>query len=219
MKISIQQIEEIMSLPRFASTCLAALALAACNGVPIATQWKLRNFRPDTADFSQFRFAARLPVWMTPTPDTAKAIVSHSSLDNPADKRTLHLRLAPATTHPEDAKALVELANSAGLAVFEVDRRDLAPIRAEQEAARALKSGDEKRKGDLTLDHAACRDSEVPTGPIPLDVYLHPSDEIGWVTLLEGANLRALTDNAPDFEKVFAEHVPLCGKPMNRASR
>lgn len=208
-----------MTRSRIAPVFLAALALAGCNGVPITTAWKLRNFRLDEADIAKLRFAVRPPAWVTPTPDGGKAIVSHWIETTGGDKRSITVRLAQAE-HPGDAAKLAELARGAPLTVIEADRRDLPLIRAEQEAARARGSSGDKRRAEIDIDRAACREGEIPDSPILFDVYIHANDETDWLPLLQGHDIRPGDDEQKkQFLEKFAEHVPLCGKRTNRAAR
>lgn len=186
-----------------------ALALAGCNGVPLATQWKLRHFDLGTADVSRLRVALRAPDWATPTPD--KTVMEATRfLDDGERKLTIHLRRA---LHASDVAEVARVATDATrLAIYEIAPYDLAAVRAfQEEAAKARHEGAVHRSDVRIGKGVACRKGAVPAGPIPIDVYLHADDEIGWLPLLEGFDLRAQIKNDDDM-RAFDESVPLCGK-------
>ena len=53
-------------LSRFFISLVAAFLVAGCNGVSLATIWKMHKFDPLTADPAQVRIALRGPDWMAP---------------------------------------------------------------------------------------------------------------------------------------------------------
>jgi hypothetical protein len=58
----------------------------------------------------------------------------------------------------------------------------------------------------------ACRRSEIPKGPIRVDLFFHASDEIGWLPLAEGYDVRS----GAEPEKI-RESAPVCEKTAGRA--
>jgi len=193
---------------------LLALLLGGCNGVPLMTQWKLRHFEFGAADISKLRVALRGPEWATPTPEKAVLEVT-SARDDGARKSIVHLRRAQ---HANDAIDLARLARTAApLAVYEVAPEDLAAVADLQaEAAKAKQEGS-AGKGSIKIGSGvACRNGPVPGGPIAIDVYLHPDDEIGWLPLLEEFDLRPGLKSDEDW-RAFDDSVPPCAKPAARA--
>lgn len=195
---------------------LVALTLAGCNGVPLMTQWKLRHFDLATADVSRLRVALRAPTWVTPTPD--KAVLEATRARDEGDRKsTIHLRRAQ---HSNDATELARLTRGATpLAVYEIAPQDLAAVADLQaEAAKAKQEGG-GAKGSVTIGSGvACRSGAVPDGPISIDVYLHPDDEIGWLPLLEEFDLRPGIKTDEDW-RAFDDSVPPCDAPAVRAKR
>jgi hypothetical protein len=200
---------------------LLALALAGCNGVPLATQWKLRHFDLGAADVSKIRVALRAPDWTTPTPDKT-VIEATRPQDGGERKLVIHLRRAQ---HAEDAAEIARLGRDpAPLAIYEAAPRDLAAVRAfQEEAAKAKRDGGAGKgeraagKGEVkTGAGVACRNGAVPEGPIPINVYLHADDETGWLPLLEGYDLRPGVKTEDD-RRALDESVPPCGKHAARA--
>ncbi len=205
---------------RFAAACAALIVtLSGCAKVPVATQWKLRSYKMDTADLSPLRVAVRAPSWLTPTPDGAKILLAYWSDGDEGSRRTPTLRLKRAN-YPGDREALAELAGADPLTVFELDRRDLSAAAETQDDVRRRKEAGVKGRFEITaIDRAACRVEEVPPGPIPIDLYVHTDDAIGWLPVLHDYDLRPDSAHEKEFLEKFADHVPLCGKLANRAER
>jgi hypothetical protein len=191
-----------------------ALLLSGCNGVPLMTQWKLRHFELGAADISKLRVALRGPEWATPTPERAVLEVIRAGEDGER-KLIIHLRRAQ---HFGDAVELARLARDATpLSVYEVAPQDLATVAGLQ--AEAAKAKPEGRAGVGSIkigSGVACRNGPVPGGPISIDAYLHPDDEIGWLPLVEGFDLRPGIKSDED-RRAFDDSVPPCGKPASRS--
>ncbi len=191
-----------------------ALALSACNGAPLTTQWKLRAYNLGTADIASLRIAVRAPDWLEPTPDKARVVVGYWRDDEAPAKHALTIRLARAA-HGEDAPALAQFGGETGgsLAIFEADRRDLAAIRAAQDEGARWRQDEAKTHGELNLDGAAyCRRGDIPQGPILLDIFVHTDDEIGWLPLL--TQYDAHRPGAD--EKKLEASMPPCAKTAMR---
>ncbi len=60
----------------------------------------------------------------------------------------------------------------------------------------------------------ACRLADIPQGPILIDAYIHASDEIGWLVLAEGYDMRGKMRP----EDSSDARVPVCAKEA-RAGR
>ena len=193
---------------------LLALLLAGCNGVPLLTHWKLRHFDLATADVSKLRVALRAPDWTTPTPDKAVIEVTRPQ-DDGERKSIIHLRGA---RHSGDASELARLAPAATpLSVYEVAPQDLAAVAELQAEGARVKQAERTGKSSLRIGSGvACRNGAIPDGPITIDVYLHPDDEIGWLPLLQEFDLRPGLKNAEDW-RAFDDSVPACARPAARA--
>ncbi len=179
------------------------LSLAACNGAPISTQWKLREFNVGTADLAQLRVAMRGPDWVTPTPENAAIEVRYwRDGGDEARAQTLALRLQRAA-HPGDREALTALGGAPSLTIVELAPRSLnAAWSAQQEAARLRAEGGRTRGRMIMSGSFACRRTEIPAGPIAIDVFIHADDETGWLPLYadydarEGEQDQAVLDAA-----------------------
>jgi hypothetical protein len=193
-----------------------ALVLSGCAKIPIATQWKLRSFKIEAADLGPLRVAIRAPGWIVPTPDSGKLILSYWREGEEAPNRTVTLRLKRAN-YAQDKEALAELAGAGPIAVFEIDRRDVAVAAQAQDDERRRKRDDASHgRAELTADRAACRSGEVPAGPILLDVYVHTDDATGWLAFLQAYDLRPDAAHEQEFLEKFAQNVPPCGKLADR---
>ena len=183
------------------------LSLAACNGAPISTQWKLRDFNASTADLAQLRVAIRGPDWVTPTPENAAIEVRYwRDGGDEARAQTLALRLQRAA-HPGDRETLTALGGAPSLTIVELTPRSLGAARsAQQEAARFKTEGARTRGRMIMSGSFACRRTEVPVGPIAIDVFIHANDETGWLPLYADYDAR---DGEQD-QAVLDEALPPC---------
>jgi len=182
---------------------LLLLSLAACNGAPISTQWKLRDFNVGTADLAQLRVAMRGPDWVTPTPESAAIEVRYwRDGDDEARAHTLALRLQRAA-HPGDREALAALGGAPSLTIVELAPRSLGAARSAQQEAAQLRAEGARTRGKIDFSGSfACRRTEIPPGPIAIDVFIHADDETGWLPLYadydarEGEQDQAVLDEA-----------------------
>lgn len=189
----------------------AALALSACNGVPLSTQWKLRHFDLGTADISKLRVALRAPGWTTPTPGKTvlEATLAPRSPESGERKLKIHLHQG---LHLDDTADIAHIGNSdTPFAIYEIAPRDLAAARAFQEEAQKRKQegGSGKGSGIKLQSGVACRRGEIPDGPILIDAYIHVDDETGWLPLLEGLDVRPSLTSSEAW-RAFDEVVPVC---------
>lgn len=198
----------------------SAALLSGCSwDVPIATQWKLRAFDMGTADLTKLRFALRTPEWAAPTPDKTVLVTTFASEGEKDGERNVEIHLHRAA-YAKDAEDIANLSQKTGpLDVYEIAPRDLATAQALQAEARKLKAEGRHGHNGVKVDRGlACRKANVPDGAIPIDVFIHPDDEIGWLPLLENYDVRALLKTPEDLRK-FEEGAPLCDKHAQRASR
>jgi hypothetical protein len=207
---------QIMRRTMWISGLFSAVALAGCNGAPFSTQWKLRSFDLGTADVAQIRVAVRAPDWATLTPEKTILLAKYASEDGGAG-RTLDIHLQRAERE-QDRDALARLAApSSALVVYEVVPRDLAAVRAFQAETQSAKAAGRHGKGGVEIGgELACRKDEIPEGPVVLDAYLHASDEIGWLPLLEGFDVKPQLTQTKSWEEI-ARSVPRCEKHAKRA--
>ncbi len=180
---------------------LPALSLSGC--IPPSTAWKLRNFKLATADVAKIRVAVRMPDWLTPTPERA-FIGYYRSPPESTEPPTLkiHLQRAHAAA---DVAALAKLApGDAAFVIVEAATRDLPAISALQDAAKkrlseGVKPGSDGDRLELK-DNIACRKIDIPGGPILIDLWVHPDDEIGWLPIYQQFDI------GPGLEKTQKEH-------------
>jgi hypothetical protein len=179
------------------------LPLAACNGAPVSTQWKLRNFSVGTADLARLRVAMRGPDWLTPTPENAAIDLRYwRDGGDEARAQILALRLQRAA-HPGDREALTALGGAPSLMIVELAPRSLGAARSAQQEAARLRAEGARTRGKIDFSGSfACRRTEIPPGPIAIDVFIHADDETGWLPLYadydarEGEQDQAVLDEA-----------------------
>lgn len=205
--------------PIFSRLLAAALAfgLAGCNGVSVSTMWKLRNFKFVDADLAKVRGAIRTPAWLTSTPEKAIAETQGATLEGQAEAAKQLVRLQ-SLRNATDAAAL----GAPNAVVFGIATRDVALLRTLQETAKKNEASGAKvaQKGSLQFTaNVACRTGDIPaTGPIPVGLWFHPSDDIGWVTVWEGYDVRPMIEAAQQ-EKPGSidEVIPSCDKRAPKA--
>ncbi len=187
---------------------LLLFALSACNGAPLSTQWKLRNFNLGTADLAQLRVAMRGPEWTQPTPELASIEARYWRGDDEAQAKSTVLRLRRAV-HETDREALAQLGAAPSLTIVELAPQSVAMARAVQlEMASWKADGGPQPHGKLHLEGTlGCRRGEIPEGPIPLDFFVHANDETGWLPVYDQRDLRA--DYSGSIE-ALREALPPC---------
>jgi hypothetical protein len=204
-------------IPPLLLAAAMAMGLAGCNGVPVSTMWKLRGFKFVDADLTKLRGAVRTPAWLTTTPEKALGEAQGATLEGEAEapKHPVHLQ---SVRNAADAAAL----GAQNAVVFEIATRDIASLRALQETAKKNEAAGAEvaQKGALRFTaNLACRNGEIPaTGPIPVDLWFHPNDDIGWTPVWEGYDVRPMLEQAQK-EKPGSidEVVPPCDKRAPKA--
>ncbi|CAN2535187.1 hypothetical+protein [Methylocapsa aurea] len=189
-------------------TLAVAACLSGCNGVPLATQWKLRSYDLSTADVAPLRVALRAPDWLEPTPASARVVATYWRDGEEEARHVLTIRLI-GSERAEDAPVLAgqDAAASGRLVVFEADRRDLAAIRAAQEEASRWRASRAQTHGSLDLTGGLfCRRAEIAKGPLLFDVYVHADDGLGWLPLLLGHDAHPSDAD----ERKLADFMPPC---------
>jgi hypothetical protein len=183
------------------------LLLAGCNGAPVSTQWKLRDFNIGTADLARLRVAMRGPDWVTPTPENAAVELRYwRDGDDEARAHALALRVQRAA-HPGDREALTAQGGAPSLTIVELTPRSLGDARsAQQEAARLRAEGARTRGRMIMSGSFACRRTEIPAGPIAIDVFIHADDETGWLPLYADYDAR----QGEQDQAVLDEALPPC---------
>jgi hypothetical protein len=205
----------IMRVIMLISVLFSAVALEGCNGVPFSTQWKLRGFDLGTADVTQLRVALRAPDWATLTPEKTILVAKYAFEDGSSGRKLeIHLHSAE---HARDRDALARFAaQSSMLVVYEVAPRDVAAVRAFQAETQSAKAAGHHGKAEIELGgDLACRKDEIPEGPVTLDAYLHASDEIGWLPLLEKFDVKPQLSRTKSWDEIVRS-VSRCDKHAKR---
>jgi len=192
--------------------------LAGCNGVPLSTVWKLRGFKPTEQNVGQMRFAMRGPDWMRPTPETSRVELTHWRDDTPNDKHEFAVHLRRGEHKQDEADIKRAGGGEAPFTIYDAQPRDLEGARALIKEAREQEAkGEPKHRGNASLKGVvACHVGEIPSGDFSFSMYVHPSDELGWLPLYPDYQVRRASMSEKD-EKAFHELVAPCEKHANRA--
>lgn len=175
-------------------------ALPGCSHVPLATIAKLITFDASTADPAVLRAAVRLPPSLVPRPlGVVLTVEMNKAGGRPPEKLDLVL------LEVRDADELKPLAlfrrDGTQLHAFRLSEEDIARVRRLQADSRA----NGVTGGKIAVGAKACRNGDLPKGPILTSSYLRLDLANGYMPLIEDFDLRAeLT--AADLDK----EVPPC---------
>lgn len=165
---------------------LALAPLAACATVPLGSIVPLARIDVMTTDLSTLRAALRLPAGLRPQPSGVQMDVTLTAADQSTkvvafvlveSREPAELASLPAGGDP----AYVYRLAPDDIARFDALRKDMAV----QQAAH--------RQGSLSIGIATrefCTTAPLPAGPVRTSSYLLTSENAGFVTLLEGFDLR-----------------------------
>lgn len=198
-----------MIFRRLSYALFFCLFLFACNGVPLTTLWKMRKIDPLSVDPAQVRIAIRGPAWLTPKFADMKLLVRMDIWNRNPLFYVFRLNQIDASS---ESTALSRAGLSLdGLSFLEIDPSEIVALREAQANINEFKKAGYQGGTSVGLwnrDLSGCSDFKPPEGPILMDVYVHLSDESGWMTFFEkqdfrdkiGNNLMAMaceTDSSP----------------------
>lgn len=199
---------------RFGGAVLLAVGLSGCGHVPLTTMARLSTFDPGAIDPAQLRIAIRAPDWMEPRRGEATLKFTLGRRGG-TPVREERFALEPAEAPQETARLAAHRRAGERVWPWRVTAADAARIRALQAEARALRAGDASLdRLTLAAGIEACRRGEAPAGPIRTTTLLQPDAATGYLTLLDGVDLRETARKAGvDLD----ERLPPCGKAALRA--
>lgn len=199
-----------MKAVRLSLTLFVYLFLAACNGASLQTIWKLRDVDLGTLEPTKVRIAINAPKWMEPMLDDLQLAVVTQPSGRETTTSLFQLRMVD---RPEDLAAI----HSAGLAadnlsIFEFVPQELKRIRQFQSQMIALKKTEDSGVESYQLQRkgrAVCLSFPPPGAPTAVDIYLHPTDEIGWVLIERDVDIRELdlADGMPAPDEAACRNV------------
>ncbi len=185
-----------MSSAKWIVVFCAALFLCGCNGVSLATLWKMRKINPLTTDPAQLRIALRAPEWMTPLLDHAQLRIRADIWGGEPIVGSFRLSR---TNDPRDVTALRDAGlNSENMLFFAVASSATRSMRDILEQISAVKKTGHVGRMSVGLwnrDLAGCTSFQLPEGPVIVDVYVRLNDATGWVPFYEGHDFRAEIDS------------------------
>lgn len=179
------------SMGRVALAAVVCGGLSACGHVPLRSLVKLNRVDATTTDFARLGAAVKSPSVLRTVPGRARVVMS-MTIEGKTETEEFVLAEAPELK----ASALLEAAPRAGERVeaYRIAPADLA--RAEAARARLIAQSTAARekglRGSISLGVAAdgCRTADLPDGPIRFSTYLATAETDGFVTLVEGYDLR-----------------------------
>jgi hypothetical protein len=164
-----------------------SLLLAACAVMPIGSLLPLARIDLMTTDLDRMRVALRLPPSLRPRPTGVQMDVVLRVNGQPDQTTSLVL---VETRDPADLAGLPSA--GAGVYVYRLTPEGVAGFTAIRKALADLQAA--RRQGSLGLGIATrefCALATVPAGPMRSSSYLMTSENSGYVTLLEGFDLRS----------------------------
>lgn len=162
------------------------LLLAGCAVMPVGSLLPLARINLVTTDLDRLRVALRLPPSLRPQPDGVQMDVL-LRVEGQADQTT-SLGLVE-TREPADLVGLPSA--GAGVYVYRLSADGVAGFDAIRKALADHQAA--RRQGSLSIGIATrefCALAKVPEGPMLSSSYLLTSENAGYVTLLDGFDLR-----------------------------
>lgn len=179
------------------------VSLVACASVPLGSILPLARIDLMTTDLEALRAALRLPASLRPRPAGVEMDVVLTVTGQPTET----IVLALVETHEPADLASLPAPGPGGAATYvyrlapdDVGRFDA--IRKRLAAERAAHRGGSFGIGIATREF--CSTGPVPAGSLPASTYLLTSENAGYVTLLEGFDLRG----DPKLTEAFATLAP-----------
>ncbi|MBI4923973.1 MAG: hypothetical protein HY834_19745 [Devosia nanyangense] len=168
---------------------LLTLPLGACASVPLGSLIPLTRIDLMTTNLDALRAALRLPTSLRPRPAGVQMDVILVLEGQPAE--TVALALVE-TGEPADLATLPAPGPGGSLTyVYRLAPADIGRFDAIRKALAAHQAA--HHSGSLSIGIATrefCSTGPVPAGPVPASTYLLTSENAGFVTLLEGFDLR-----------------------------
>lgn len=182
-----------MIATRFSLALIVSLLLAACNGASLQTIWKLRNVDLGALEPAQVRISINAPEWMGPMLYDLQLEVQIQPSGREPTTGLFQLRRVD---RPEDVAAIQRAGLAAdNLSIFEFAPQELKRIRQFQSQMTASKDAEDSGSESYQLQRkgrAVCLSFPPAGAPTTVNIYLHPTAEIGWVLIEANVDISEL---------------------------
>lgn len=175
------------------SVVLAALAaavpIAGCGHVPVATIWKLSTLDATAIDPAAVRVGMRYPKVLSPRPGGAKLTLTTVAAEGGAPRKTSYVLI-----EEKDGAAMLALRiherRGDVLSLFKLSDEDVE--RARRQQAEHRKAAAQGRRGASNLEAAvdACRTGALPDAPLLASTYLMLDAAQGFLPVVVDVDLK-----------------------------
>ena len=180
---------------------LVTLAMAGCSHMPVTSMVKLARIDFETSDPAQLRAAIKLPRTLRPRPNGVALRIAVQVGRGPEDARDFMLRELP-----EPADLAREAGAESHIFAYRIDDADLARLAAFRAELIAKKSSGQKGSIAISVRPQACKDGELPDGPVYFTTYLRTAETKDYVALARDVDLRSIVPDA-----AMVAGIPRCG--------
>lgn len=168
----------------------SAVALAGCLSTPLRSIPRLMRLDFTTMRMDEVRAGLRLPAVLRVRPGDATMTVKTRGPDGATED--VFVLVEEGDTR-ERAGLAGEAKPGFALSLWRVAVADLSRLTAIQERVRASRDQPGRVRGSIEIKvSGGCRTAPVPEGPVTMSSYLKPARDEGYITLVDGVDLRQL---------------------------
>lgn len=168
----------------------SAFALAGCLSTPLRSIPRLMRLDFTTMRMDEVRAGLRLPAMLRVRPGDASMTVKTRGPDGATEDVFVLVQDGDAREH---AGLAAEAKPGFALSLWRVEAADLPRLTAIQERVRASRDQPGRLRGSIEIKvSGGCRTAPVPEGPVAMSSYLKPARDEGYITLVDGIDLRQL---------------------------
>jgi hypothetical protein len=185
---------------------ITGLALAGCGHMPVTSMVKLARVDFVATDPAGLRAAVKLPTAIRPLRDQVRLRLTVRLASGKEDTQDFRLT---EVSDPADILSLPSEAGGGGhLFAYRLDPAEVARIAAFRDALK--KQQGDGRGGALSISIAteACRNGELPAGPVLLTTFLRTAETGDYVPLARDVDMRSVVRG-----RDLVAEMPVCGPP------
>jgi hypothetical protein len=182
------------------------LLLAGCGHMPVASMVKLARVDFATTDPAGLRAAVKLPAAIKPLRDRMRLRLAVRLANG--KESTQDFRLTE-VSDAIDASWGDQIEAGTHLFAYQLEPAEAARLVAFRDALKEQQAASGGRGGAVTISVApgACRNSEIPTGPVLFTTYLRTAETGGYIVLARDVDLRTVAGN-----RDLAAEMPICDR-------